>query len=481
MIISGMITSIIWSFLEQGGSKLIQLVIQLVMARILSPEAFGILAILLVFISLADSIAQSGLGMALIQRNSADIREYSTAFWLSLGLATLMYTALWFAAPAVAFFYKQFDLELLLRVLGLVVFFNSINSIQRSILQIKMEFKKIFKTSCIAMLLSGLLGITAAVLGFGIWALVVQVLCLGLFTCIAFLLVVPRKPMFYIDWSSAKGMYCYGWKICVTGILNVFYSGVSELIIGKVCSVTDLGFYSQGRKWPNAAISLINNGLQNVFFPVFSSLKGKSEEFVATVKRALVSGTYITAPLALFFAVASEPTVDLLLGQQWLPCVPVFQSICVSCSLTLVQIVNLRAYMALGDSGLYMRLQIIKVVLSVMAIGFAAIVTRNINIVAWVTAGMSILAVLFIDMQPAKRMYGYARLNQLKDIAPIFFLSGLSCVIIIFFNNFVSFSSFFTLMLNFVLFFGIYFFSSWVLKLSGLRDCLVIIRKIIKK
>ena len=246
--------SFAWSFLEQGGSKVILLAVQVVLARLLSPEAFGVLAILLVVTQVSDSIAQSGLGMALIQKNDSDDRSYSTAWWLSLGLAAILYSALFLAAPAISLFYIMPDIVVYLRVLGLIVFFNSANSIQRSFLQRSLNFKSIFTATTLAALASGVAGIAMALLGFGIWALVAQSLLQSVFICIVMWIKVSWKPALIFDAGEAKSLFSYGWKICVTGILNVIYSGISELIIGRACSAGELGLYSQGRKYPQAAI-----------------------------------------------------------------------------------------------------------------------------------------------------------------------------------------------------------------------------------
>ena len=238
-------TSFVWSFLEQGGSKVIQLVVQIVLARLLSPEAFGVLAILLVVTQIADSVAQSGLGMALIQNSNSSDKSYSTAWWLSIGLAVVLYIAIFIGAPVIASFYKMPDLVKYLRVLGLIVFFNSANSIQRSYLQRTMNFKGIFAATTFAALASGIAGITLASLGYGVWSLVVQSLLQSVFICGVMWFQISWKPTLVFEINEARELFSYGWKICVPGILNVLYGGISELVIGRACSAGELGLYSQ--------------------------------------------------------------------------------------------------------------------------------------------------------------------------------------------------------------------------------------------
>ena len=385
--------SFVWSFLEQGGSKAILLLVQIILARLLSPEAFGVLAILLVVTQVSDSIAQSGLGMALIQKSDSSDGSYSTAWWLSLSLAAALYIVVFLAAPAISVFYGMPDLVAYLRVLGLIVFFNSANSIQRSFLQRSLNFKSIFAATTLAAFASGVAGIVMAFLEFGVWALVAQSLLQSAFTCIVMWVMVSWKPTFDFEAGEAKSLFGYGWKICITGILNVFYSGISELIIGRACSAGELGLYSQGRKYPQAAIGVMSNSIANVLFPMFSAIKDDASELRKAIRRGLKLGTFVVAPMSLLAAVIAEPLVTLLLTEKWLACVPIFQLTCVSNALLMLQLVNLRAYMALGDSGLYMRLQIIKVLGGGAVIWVTALLTKDIyatacdNFIAFLRSG----------------------------------------------------------------------------------------------
>ncbi|WP_449315297.1 lipopolysaccharide biosynthesis protein [Rubneribacter sp.] len=469
--------SLLWSFLEQGGSKVVGFAVQIGLARLLAPETFGVLAILLVIVNVADAMAQSGLGIALIQRTDSTDMDYSTGFWLSLIIAIVLYVALFFLAPICAVFYNMPDLESLLRVLSSVVVLNSINSIQRSYLQRSMNFKGLFQVNLIAMLMSGIFGILAALSGWGTWALVVQTVTQGACACAVMLVVVPWKPSFSFDPHVARELFSYGWKVCATGILNVLYSGVSELVIGKTCPASDLGYYSQGRKWPNAVIGVATNALQNVFFPAFSSIKDSRDVFVAAVKRSLVSGSFVTVPFALFFAAAADPAVDLLLGDVWLPCVPVFQMLCVSGSLTLLQVVNLRAYMALGNSGLYLKLQVVKVVVGGVAITVTSMISRDIYAVSFATMVVGLLSVLLIDLHPAARMIGYARSQQLLDLAPVYTLSAVAAAAA-WFVLLAGLNSIVSIVIQVVVFLLVYAGGARLFRLAGAADFVHMAKKL---
>lgn len=466
-----------WSFFEQAGVKLIVLFVQIVLARILTPADFGVLAIMLVIVEVADAIAQSGLGMALIQRSNVNDLVFSTAFWLSMGIALVLYLLLFTVAPCFASFYEMPGLTMYLRVLSVIVLINSANSIHRSFLQKKFDFKSLFIVNIIASFLSGVISIGAAYVGFGIWALVFNSLATSAFTCVGLSIAVPWKPTLTFNATTAGELFSYGWKVCATAILNVLYTGISELVIGKSCSSVDLGYYSQGRKWPHAAIMVASNSMQNVLFPALSTLKYDMQKFESALKKALKVGTFVVAPVAFFFAAAARPIVVLLLTDKWLPCVLVFQIICLSNSLLMLQLVNLRAYMALGDSGLYLKLQVIKVVLGSAIICSVAVLLKNIYWVAFATGLVGVIAVLVVDLHPAKRMHHYSRGEQLRDVCPIYLLSliaGLSAWLL----GFLPLPNFVLLVAQFVAFVLIYFIGARIVRSDELDDCVNLLKSV---
>lgn len=415
-----------WSFMEQAGSKSISIVVQIVLARLLSPEDFGVLAILLVVVSLADSLAQSGLGLALIQKDKVSRTSYDTAFWLSLLLAAALYGIIFLCAPFVAAFYGISSIKSYLRVMGLIVLFNAMNSIQRARLQKNLDFKSLFKASILSVVVSGGVGVACALAGFGVWALVAQSSVQSICLCGTLVVVGRWRPSFSFSAKEARDLFSFGWEISLTGVLNVLYTGLSELVIGKACDTSSLGYYSQGRKYPIAAIGVINNAVANVLFPAFSAIAHDRQELYSKIRKALRLGTFVTFPIALLFISIAKPLVAILLSETWLPCVLIFQLTCFSNAFTIMQLVNLRAYMALGDSALYLRLQLVKVGIGVFAICGTAILTQNINATALATCIVGVVSVLVVDLQPAKRVLFYGRRAQLKDISRSLLVSVLA-------------------------------------------------------
>lgn len=456
------------------------MIVEIVLARLLVPEMFGVMAILLVFVNVADVVAQSGLGVALVQRQDTTEVSYSTAFWMSLGVALVLYLFVALAAPLIAAFYQMDELPAYIRVLALVLFFKAYNSIQRSFLQKRMQFRTLFISNTVAVLIAGVFGICLAFFGFGVWALIAQTLMQGACACLLMFVQVSWKPAFQFDLSEAKRLFGYGWKICVSGIFGKLYTGLSDLIIGKACDATALGYYSNGAKWPTAGLGAFSNALENVFFPVFSSISDNKKAFKAAVRRALVVSTYVMIFIAFFLIVSAEPLIRLLLTEKWIPCAPVFQLTCLMFSFAMVQIVNLRAYMALGDSVLYMRLQIIKVVSGMILISAAAVLTADIYWVAAMNTVVTIANIIIVDLHAAQRMIGLGRWTQIKLVAPYFAL-GVCAALMSYPMIYVGLPDLPTVLLQALVFALCYLGVSRLLKMNGCMECISALKALRRK
>lgn len=428
------------------------------------------LAVLLVFTNVADSIAQSGMGIALIQRENASSRDYSTAFWMSLVVSLVLYGLLFACAPLVESLYSMGGLAAPLRLISLSFVINAANSIQRSYLQKSMDFKTLCKANILAISVSGAVGVAAAVVGLGIWALVLQYVMQAIVACLALLALCPWRPRFEFDLRSARELYSYGWKIGATGILGVLNTSISELILGKLCPASDLGFYSQGRKWPNAAISLFTNAVQNVFLPKFSELQHDRVGLQRSMKKMIIDGSLIVVPLACFAAVASESIVVLLLGKEWAACSTVFACACLSNIVVVMQVANLRAYMALGHSDLYLFLQLLKVVTGASVTALTALITGDINAVAIANLAVTVFNVVIIDLSPARLVHGFSRFEQVALLAPVLIdsLFAMYCASIC--AHIFNFDPLWELMVQLVVFSLVFIAMIRPLRVEGVKD-----------
>jgi O-antigen/teichoic acid export membrane protein len=419
------IKSLFWKLFEQGGTSLITLVVQIVMARLLAPAEFGVLAIMLVFVNIGNVLVQSGLNTAIIQAPDASERDYSTVFWMSLAISLVLYAAVFFCAPLVAAFYSMPTLVAPLRVLVLVLIINSFNSIQEAIVARNLEFKKTFRATVTASAVSGVGGIAVAVAGGGIWALVVQQLLFQLSKCLVLALQIPWKPRAVFDRDRAERLFGFGWKLLASGLLDQGYQSLSDLVIGKLFTSTDLGYVSQGKKYPLALGTMLDGAIQPVMLSAVSHIQDDSARVKRLARRGLKTSTFLIVPSMTAFAVAANPIVVLLLGEKWLPCVPFLQAYCFIYAMLPVHTTNLQVLNGMGRSDLFLRLEVEKKVVGLAILFVSAFVMRSLTAIICGYVINTIIAT-FINAAPNKRVIGYSYLEQIRDICPAYGLSALA-------------------------------------------------------
>lgn len=416
------ISSLFWKLFELGGSSVITLVVQIVMARILAPDEFGMLAIMLVFVNIGNVIVQSGLNTAIIQSPEATDRDYSTVFWMSLTISVVLYILSFFLAPAVAAFYEAPAIVAPLRVLVLILIINAYNAVQEAIVARSMEFRKTARATVAAGLVSGAAGIASALAGAGIWALVIQQLLFQLVKCVVLAFEVEWKPRFVFDRDRAVVLFRFGWKLLASGVLDQGYQSLADLIIGKQFTKTDLGYVSQGKKYPQALGSLLDGAIQPVMLSAASRVQDDVEMVKRLARRGLKTSTFLVFPAMTLFALVAQPVVLILLGEKWLPSVWILQAYCFIYALLPIHTTNLQVLNGMGRSDLFLKLEVIKNLVGLVILCTAAFAFDTIQaiIVGYMLTGV---ICTFINAFPNKRVIRYAFSEQLRDILPAFLLS----------------------------------------------------------
>ena len=422
---SSTIRSLFWKLFEQGGSAVITLLVQVVLARLLAPDEFGMLAIMLVFVNVGNVIVQSGLNTAIIQAPDANESDYSTVFWMSFAVSLALYALLFLAAPLIAGFYEMPDAVSPLRVLMLVLVVNSYNSIQEAIVARELQFQKTFRATVSAGVVSGAMGIGVALAGGGIWALVAQQLAQQSCKCLVLAYQVPWKPRRVFDGARAARFFRFGWKLLASGMLEQLYQGLSDLLIGRVFTTSDLGYVSQGKKYPAAIGTLLDGAIQPVMLSAVSKVQGSRKQAKRLARRALKTSTYLVVPCMLLFAAAAEPVVRVVLGEAWLPSVPYLQLYCVVYALLPVHSTNLQVLNGMGRSDLFLRLEIVKKILGIAVLSFTVFVLRDLHaiVMGYIVSG---IIATFINASPNRRVIGYSYLEQVRDICPAFLIGFLA-------------------------------------------------------
>ncbi|MCH3957753.1 MAG: lipopolysaccharide biosynthesis protein [Olsenella sp.] len=419
------IESLIWKLFERGGNALIQLIVQIVMARLLAPEQFGALAIMLVFVNIGNVIVQSGLNTALVQVPDIGDDDSSTVFWLSFAISILLYAIVFVAAPDIAVFYQMDYLVSPLRGMALLLVINSYNSVQVALVQRSLEFRKIFNATIISVLCSGVLGIGSALAGTGLWALVIQQLSYQALNCIALSRQVRWHPTLTFKVDRARTLFGFGWKLLVSALLDQGYQSLSDLIVGKQFSPTSLGFVSQGKKYPQALGNMLDGSIQPVMLSAVSRVQNDKASVKRLVRRALKTSTFLIVPAMTLFGVAAEPLVRLLLGEQWLPCVPFLQIYCFVYALLPIHTTNLQALNGMGRSDLFLKLELIKKAYGICFILLGAFVLKDVYLLIGSYMITGIIST-FVNAYPNKRVIGYSYGEQLRDIGPAFILSAIA-------------------------------------------------------
>ena len=431
------IISVCWKLLERGGNQSIQLVVQIVMARMLTPKEFGALAIMLVFINIGNVIVTSGMSTALVQSEEVDNSDFSTVFWMSLGASTVLFAALFVAAPTLSTFYDMPAIVSALRVLGIIFLITAFNSVQVAIVQREMQFRKVFNATIVSVLVSGVIGIAAALMGAGLWALILQQLVYQLTNCFVLGLQVKWFPSFVFESAKAWRLFSYGWKLLISGLLDQGYQSLSDLIIGKQFSASSLGLVSQGKKYPQAVGSMLDGAIQPVMLSAVSRVQKDVSQVKRLVRRALKTSTFLIVPSMTLFAVAAESIVGLLLGEKWLPCVPFLQMYCFIYALLPIHTTNLQALNGMGRSDLFLKLELIKKAYGLCFILFAAFVMRDVYLMVSMYMITDIIST-FVNAYPNKQVIGYSYSEQIRDIAPAFMISAIAGGLALFCGSFVA-------------------------------------------
>ena len=398
------------------------------MARLLAPEQFGALAIMLVFVNVGNVIVQSGLNTALVQAKDVSDRDYSTVFWMCASISVIIYLAIFFSAPAIASFYALPYLVWPLRGIGLIVVINAYNSIQIAKVTRDLQFRKIFIATISSVILSAVCGIAAAVSGFGLWALVVQQLMYQLVNCIVLAFEVDWKPRLCFELERAKAFFSFGWRLLVSGLLATVYQSLGNLVIGKQFSSAQLGLVSQGEKYPQAVGSMLDGAIQPVMLSAVAHVQDDLSAVKRLVRRALKTSTYLIFPSMALFAVIAPVLVPALLGDQWVSSVPFLQIYCFVYALLPIHTTNLQALNGMGRSDLFLRLEIIKKSYGLANLLFCAFVLRDVKllVLSYMLTG---LISTFVNAFPNKKVIGYSYGEQVRDILPACVLSLVSGVL----------------------------------------------------
>lgn len=427
---NGLLSNLIWKFAERISAQLVTTVVSIILARLLDPSHYGIIAMVTIFITLANVFVSDGLGSALIQKKDADALDYSSVLYFNIGLSIVLYFVLFFAAPFISKFYGE-GYEILtpvLRVLSLRLILSAINSVQQAYVSKKMIFKKFFWATLFGTVLSAAVGIFMAYEGYGVWALVAQYLTNTTIDTIVLALSLRKKPLLEFSFTRVKQLLSFGIKILGTSLLITGYQELRSLIIGKKYSSSDLAYYEKGRQFPLLLVTNINASVTAVLFPKLSNDQDNVAKVKSTTRNSIRFCGFIMSPLMLGLAAVASNFVSLLLTDKWLPCVPLLQLFCIVYLFQPIHSANMQAIKAMGESGIFMKLEIFKKVIELIVL----LITMWISVEAMVI-GMAICttAFTFVNAYPNIKLIGYSFTEQMKDIIPSITASCVMMIVVL--------------------------------------------------
>ena len=421
--------ALFWKLMERFGVQGVQFILQIILARLLDPEHYGVLSMMVVFTTLANVFIQNGFNTALIQNKDVTEEDYSSVFWVSLGIAGGLYGLLFFCAPFIAGFYAMPGIVQPLRVLSLMLLPGAFNSVQIAKVSREMDFKQIFRSNIGGVVCSGIVGIILALMGAGLWALVAQTLLNTVFACVVMFITVKWRPRPVCNLARVKVLFAFGWKLLVSSLLDALYQDLRSLVIGKKYDADTLGFYNRGKQFPQFVISAVNGAVQSVMLPAMSHEQDDPAKVKTLMRSSITLSSYIIFPMMAGLGAVAPALVELMLTEKWLPCVPYMQIYCFTLAFYPVHSCNLQAINAMGRSDIFLKLEIVKKAIG-MTMLVVAVFCFDSPIAIAMTGAFSTVTSCFINAFPNKKLINYSYFEQMRDILPSFAASAVMCALV---------------------------------------------------
>lgn len=412
--------AVLWSGADVFLRQSLQFGVSIALARLLSPEEFGTIALLYLFIGIASAFVDSGFSAALIQQREVTKADESTVFWFNLLIGALAAMALWAVGPTISNFYGLRILMPLMNVMALNIFISALGSIHATLFAKRLEFRTLMKVSAVATVFSGVTAVYMASNDFGIWALAAQTVVATSVTTAMLWVLSKWRPSFIFSMESARRLFGFGGYMLASSLLNIIYGRAYSLLIGKFYGVSELAFYNRAESIVGLPSGVLSSIMTRVSFPIFSEASKDKDKLYRGTRFAVRNIMLINVPIMLGLAAISESVVLTLFGQKWLPSVPVMQVLCIGGIFWPLHVINLDVLKSQGHSRLFFNLEIIKVGIGVLSLSIGAMF--GVIGVAWSAVFLSGLS-FFINAHYTKKFLNYGAVDQILDVIPVFIVS----------------------------------------------------------
>ena len=422
------VAGLVWNTVENFAGIGIQFVVGVVLARLLSPSEFGIIGLLSVFLAISEAFVTAGFGSALIRKPDRTEADNATVFYFNIVVSVFFYALLFVSAPWIADFYDHPILIPITRVIGLNLITGAFCVVPNALLSARIDFKTSAKVSLTAGILGGIVGIVLAYLGYGVWALVFQMVVNSAVRALLLMILAKWKPMGKFSRKSFDELFSYGSKLLASGILNALYSNLYAIIIGKLFSPATLGLYTRASAFSNLPSSNLTNVLQRVTFPVLSTIQNEDETLATIYRKLLKMSAYVIFPIMMFLFGISDPFIRFLLTDKWEGCIILLQLLCFGMMWYPIHAINLNLLQVKGRSDLFLKLEIFKKVIGTIIVFVSAFW----GVIGLCAGGiLSSLISLVINTYYTGKMINIGFITQMIDVTPIFLTSVVGgCIVL---------------------------------------------------
>lgn len=421
------ISNLVWRFAERCGAQGIALFASIILARILEPEDYGMISLVMIFINILQVLVDFGFRNALIQKKNVDDLDFSTVFCCNIFFSCVLYVGLYFLAPSIAAFYDNKTLISIVRVLGMTVIIAGVKNVKEAYVSKQFIFKRFFYSTLGGTIGSTICGIYLAYRGYGIWALVVQQVSNVLLDTIILWIIVEWRPKKYFSFTRLKTLLSYGWKILASSLIDTVYKDIRELIIGKVYSPASLAYYNRGKQFPDIIAMNVSLSVDTVLLSVLSDNQDDRRRIKNMMRRAIRMESYILWPIMFGLMAIGEKLVRIVLTEKWVDCVPYLCIFSFISGMEMIQTINLNAIKAIGRSDIFLKMEILKKSVGIIIV----LITINISMLA-IGIGAVIYTIVssFVNIFPNRQLLNYSFFEQISDIMPSFLLSAFMTMVV---------------------------------------------------
>lgn len=408
------LSGFVYKFAERGAAQGISFIVQIILARILMPEEFGTIALLTVLMTILDVFVTYGFGNSLVVNKKSDDLDFSTCFFFGIFLSLVMYGIVFVCSPYISvFFYGHDELDVLVKVMALRMPIAAINSVQHAYVAKQMKFRLFFYATLIGTVLSGVVGVSMAYTGFGVWALVGQYMSNALFNTITLWFMSEWKPRMLFSFQRLKVIYDYGWKILAVGLIDTAFSQIRSLVIAKQYTRSDLAYYNRGVSFPHFGMRMIEPTISGVLFPALSYCNDDPQMMKAITRRVIKISTFVICAVMCFLFGAAKPIVMVLLTEKWESCIVFLQIGCVAYLIRPLNIIHNSIIRASGRSELLLKVNILN---KIIGLGILLILMHyGVEAIAWSYVIFNYITT-FVHIWVNKDLLKYGFLEQFRDI-----------------------------------------------------------------